>query len=154
MPAEGISFEEAVAWRKRQGYNSVSFIAAFPNWAADHHGATYANKDGVFLRNAWEKFGHWAPNAKISTADGATTTGKDMHDEQGNRPFEVLADREGLANFDAINPAYFAQPGSQDAASLRRRVSCRSSRPSAATTRRRGNATSTSTPRTHASCST
>ncbi len=108
VPAEGISFEEAVAFRKRQGFNSVSFIAAFPNWAADHHGATYANQDGVFLRNAWEKFGHWAPNAKISTADGATTTGKDMHDEQGNRPFEVFTAREGLANFDRINPAYFA----------------------------------------------
>jgi hypothetical protein len=107
LPAEGIGFEEAVAWRKKQGYNSISFIAAFPNWAADEHGATYANKDGVFLRNAWEKFGSWAPNASISTADGATTTGKDMHDEQGNRPFEVFADREGLANFDRINPTYF-----------------------------------------------
>jgi hypothetical protein len=107
VPAEGISFEEAVAWRKRQGYNSISFISAFPNWAADQYGATYANKDGVFLRNAWEKFGSWAPNAKISTPDGATTTGKDMHDEQGNRPFEVFADREGLANFDRVNPAYF-----------------------------------------------
>jgi hypothetical protein len=108
VPAEGISFEEAVAWRKRQGFNSVSFIAAFPNWAADEHGATYANKEGVFLRNAWEKFGHWAPNATISTADGATTTAKDMHDENGNRPFEVFADREGLANFDRIKPEYFA----------------------------------------------
>jgi hypothetical protein len=108
LPAEGIGFEEAVAWRKRQGFNSVSFIAAFPNWAADQYGATFANKDGVFLRNAWEKFGHWAPNAKISTADGATTTAKDMHDEQGQRPFEVFADREGLANFDALNPKYFA----------------------------------------------
>ena len=108
VPGPGISFEEAVNWRKRQGFNSISFIAAFPNWAADHHGATYANKDGVFLRNAWEKFGHWAPNAKISTADGATTTGKDMHDEQGHRPFEVFADREGLADFDRIDPRYFA----------------------------------------------
>jgi hypothetical protein len=108
LPAEGISFEEAVAWRKRQGFNSISFIAAFPNWAADEHGATFANKDGVYLRNAWEKFGSWAPNAKISTADGATTTAKDMHDEQGNRPFAVFADREGLADFDRINPKYFA----------------------------------------------
>jgi len=108
VPGPGISFEEAVAWRKRQGFNSISFIAAFPNWDADHRGATFANKDGVFLRNAWEKFGHWAPNAKISTPDGATTTAKDMHDEQGNRPFEVFADREGLANFDRINPRYFA----------------------------------------------
>src|SRR5690349_20628650 len=108
VPGPGISFEEAVSWRKRQGFNSISFISAFTNWAADAHGATYANQDGVYLRNAWEKFGSWAPNAKISTADGATTTGKDMQDEAGNRPFEVFADREGLANFDAINPAYFS----------------------------------------------
>lgn len=107
VPAEGVSFEEAVAWRKRQGFNSVSFISAFPNWAADSHGATFANKDGVFLRNAWEKFGTWAPNAKISTADGATTTAKNMEDEAGNLAFEVMADREGMANFDRINPAYF-----------------------------------------------
>jgi hypothetical protein len=107
VPAEGISFEEAVAYRKSQGFNSVSFVAAFPNWAADHRGATFANQDGVFLRNAWEKFGHWAPNAKISTEDGATTTAKDMHDEHGNRPFDVFENREGLANFDRINPAYF-----------------------------------------------
>ncbi|WP_148218009.1 DUF5060 domain-containing protein [Opitutus terrae] len=107
VPGPGISFEEAVAWRKRQGFNSVSFIAAFPNWDADQYGATYKNKDGVFLRNAWEKFGHWAPNASITTADGATTTAKDMADEQGNRPFEVFPEREGLANYDRINPAYF-----------------------------------------------
>ena len=108
VPASGISFEEAVAWRKRQGYNSVSFIAAFPNWAADHNGATFANADGIYLRNAWEKFGHWAPNATISTSDGATTTAKDMHDEHGHRPFEMMPDRrDGLANFDRINPAYF-----------------------------------------------
>lgn len=107
VPAPGISFEEAVAWRKHQGYNSVSFIAAFPNWDADHHGATYADKNGVFLRNAWEKFGSWAPDARITTADGATTTAKDMHDEQGQRPFALLPDHEGLADFDRINPAYF-----------------------------------------------
>jgi hypothetical protein len=108
VPGPGISFEEAVAWRKRQGYNSVSFIAAFPNWDADARGATFANKDGVFLRNAWEKLGTWAPSAKITTADGATTTAKDMHDEHGNRPFEMMPDRDdGLANFDRINPGYF-----------------------------------------------
>lgn len=107
-PAAGISFEEAVGYRKRQGFNSISFIAAFPNWDADHRGATFANADGVYLRNAWEKFGHWAPNATVSTADGATTTAKDMADEQGNRPFAMMPGRDdGLANFDRINPAYF-----------------------------------------------
>jgi hypothetical protein len=108
VPAAGISFEEAVGYRKRQGYNSISFIASYPNWDADSHGATFANADGVFLRNAWEKFGHWAPNARISTADGATTTAKDMPDEHGNRPFELMPGRDdGLANFDRINPDYF-----------------------------------------------
>jgi hypothetical protein len=107
VPGPGISFEEAVAWRKRQGFNSVSFISAFPNWNADHRGATFANQDGVYLRNAWEKFGHWAAHATISTADGATTTAKDMHDENGEVSFEVMADREGLSNFDRINPRYF-----------------------------------------------
>jgi hypothetical protein len=107
VPASGISFEEAVAWRKQQGFNSISLIAAFPNWDADQHGATFANADGVYLRNAWEKFGHWAANATVTTADGATTTAKDMADEQGNHPFAVFADRDGLADFDHLNPAYF-----------------------------------------------
>ena len=107
VPESGISFEEAVAYRKRQGFNSISFISAFPNWDADHHGATFANADGVYLRNAWEKFGFWAADARITTSDGALTTAKDMADEHGNRPFEVLADREGLADFDRLNPAYF-----------------------------------------------
>jgi hypothetical protein len=107
VPAPGIGFEEAVAYRKRQGFNSISFIAAFPNWDADHRGATFANADGVYLRNAWEKFGFWAPDAAVTTADGATTTAKDMADEQGHRPFAVLADRDGMADFDRLDPAYF-----------------------------------------------
>jgi hypothetical protein len=107
LPAPGISFEEAVAYRKRQGFNSISFIAAFPNWDADHHGATFANAAGVYLRNAWEKFGFWAPDAAITTADGATTTAKDMADEHGHRPFAVLAERDGMADFDGLEPAYF-----------------------------------------------
>ena len=107
VPGPGISFEDAVGWRKRQGFNSVSFIAAFPNWAADHRGATFKDSNGVFLRNAWEKFGTWAPGASVTTDDGATTTAKDMHDEAGNRPFAVFADREGLADFDRLEPAYF-----------------------------------------------
>jgi hypothetical protein len=107
VPGPGISFEEAVSYRKQQGFNSVSFISAFPNWAADHHGATFANSDGIFLRNAWEKFGQWAAHGNITTADGATTTAKDMADENGNTPFEVLEERDGMANFDRLNPAYF-----------------------------------------------
>ena len=106
-PGPGIGFEDAVAFRKRQGFNSISFIAAFPSWDADSHGATYADAEGIYLRNAWEKFGFWAPNATVTTADGAATTAKDMHDEKGSRPFAVFEDRDGLPDFDHINPAYF-----------------------------------------------
>jgi len=107
VPVSGIGFEDAVAYRKRQGFNSISFIAAFPNWAADSNGATFVDSHGVTIRNAWEKFGTWAPNAKVSTADGATTTAKNMEDEHGNLAFAVVPDHDGMADFDRINPAYF-----------------------------------------------
>jgi hypothetical protein len=58
VPGPGVGFEDAVMYRKRQGFNSVSMIAAFPNWEADLNPSTYANEDGIFLRNAWEKFGY------------------------------------------------------------------------------------------------
>ena len=98
-PGPGITFEDAVAYRKRQGYNSVSMIAAFPTWSSDHHPNTYADKNGVYYRNAWEKFG--------VIVEGDRPTAKDMHDERGYRPFEILPNREGLPNFDRIIPAYF-----------------------------------------------
>jgi hypothetical protein len=99
VPGPGLSFEEAVSFRKRQGFNSVSFIAAFPNWSTDHRASTFADRNGVFLRNAWEKFGYWS--------DDGRPAAKDMADERGERSFAVLADREGLADFDHLNPAYF-----------------------------------------------
>ncbi len=107
LPGPGIGFEEAIAYRKSQGFNSISFIAAFPNWAADAHGATYIDARGIAIRNAWEKFGVWAPGAKITTADGATTTAKNMEDEAGNVPFPLHKPEDGLSDFDRINPAYF-----------------------------------------------
>jgi hypothetical protein len=98
-PGPGISFEDAVAYRKNQGYNSVSMIACFPNWEADCHPATFADSSGLFLRNAWEKFGYPAEDGKL--------TAKDMRDEFGNRPFKMSPDHEGVADFDHINPRYF-----------------------------------------------
>ena len=107
-PGPEVGFEDAITYRKQQGFNSISFIAAFPNWAADSHGATFADSKGVNIRNAWEKFGTWAPNAKVKTADGATTTtAKNMEDEAGNIPFAIMPDHDGMADFDRLNPAYF-----------------------------------------------
>ena len=95
----GVTFEEAVAYRKRQGFNSVSMIAAFPTWATDSYASTYHDRRGVFYRRAWEASG-------ITLPDGQPTA-RAMTDERGYRPFEILPNREGLPDFDGIIPQYF-----------------------------------------------
>ncbi len=97
-PGPDITFEDAVAWRKREGYNSVSMIAAFPTWATNQYPATYADRNGVFLRNAWEEFG---------VLVGGKPTAKAMHDERGYRPFQIIPNHDGLPDFDRIVPQYF-----------------------------------------------
>ena len=98
-PGPGIGFEDAVTYRKEQGYNSVSMIACFPNWEADENANTYADSNGIYLRNAWEKFGYFVK--------GGQMTSKDMHDESGNIPFEMSKKHKGVADFDRIIPEYF-----------------------------------------------
>ena len=98
-PGPGIGFEDAVTYRKKQGFNSVSMISCFPNWEADENANTYADSNGIFLRNAWEKFGYFVK--------GGQMTSKDMHDESGNKPFEMSGKHKGVADFDKIIPAYF-----------------------------------------------
>jgi hypothetical protein len=97
--APGVTFQEAVALRRRQGFNSVSVIAAFPTWASDQYPATYADRNGVYYRNAWEAFGVMAP--------GERPTAKAMHDERGYRPFELVPGSEGLPDFDRVVPEFF-----------------------------------------------
>jgi len=99
VPGPGIGFEDAVNFRKKQGFNSVSMIACFPNWEADHNASTYADENGIFLRNAWEKFDY--------PVRGGEVTAKDMRDESGNRPFEMSEEHEGVADFNRIVPEYF-----------------------------------------------
>jgi hypothetical protein len=99
MPAPGIGFEEAVAYRKSEGFNSVSMIACFPNWESDCNPSTYADEKGIYLRNAWEKFDYSVGKDKL--------TAKNMRDEYGNRPFQMSSEHEGVADFDRINPEYF-----------------------------------------------
>ncbi|MDZ7690162.1 MAG: DUF5060 domain-containing protein [Balneolaceae bacterium] len=111
-PAPGIGFEDAVHYRKRQGYNSVSMIASFPNWDADIDPSTYADSNGIYVRNAWEKFGYDVSGAKGVDASGGssywgTFTAKNMRDEYGNLPFEMSEEHEGVSNFNRINPEYF-----------------------------------------------
>jgi hypothetical protein len=98
-PGPGIGFEDAVAYRKSQGFNSVSIIACFPNWEADEFASTYADSNGIYLRNAWEKFDYLVENGKM--------TSKDMRDEYGNKPFRMSEEYKGVADFDNIVPGYF-----------------------------------------------
>ena len=99
VPGPGIGFEDAVAYRKRQGFNSISMIASFPNWDSDTNPSTYADENGIYVRNAWEKFGYYTTDSSLIA--------KDMCDEYGNRPFKMSKDHPGVADFDHIIPAYF-----------------------------------------------
>jgi hypothetical protein len=98
-PGPGIGFEDAVTYRKKQGFNSVSMIACFPNWEADENANTYADSNGIFVRNAWEKFGYFVKDGQM--------TSKDMRDEIGNKPFSMSQKHRGVADFDRIIPGYF-----------------------------------------------
>ena len=42
-PGPGMGFEDAVMYRKQQGFNSVSMISCFPNWDSDIYPSTYAD---------------------------------------------------------------------------------------------------------------
>ncbi len=112
QPGPGIGFEEAVQYRKAQGYNSVSMIAAFPNWDSDIHPSTYADENGIYLRNAWEKFDYDVSDDIGLDASGGksywgTFTAKNMRDEVGNLAFAKSQNNPGVSDFDRINPAYF-----------------------------------------------
>ncbi len=99
VPGPGIGFEDAVIFRKKQGFNSVSMISCYPNWEADGNANTYADDKGLFIRNAWEKFDYLTDEGRM--------TSKDMRDELGNKPFRMSDKYKGIADFDQIIPEYF-----------------------------------------------
>ena len=94
-PAMGL--KDAVRYRKVQGYNCIAMIAAHPAWASDGRPTRLKTEDGTVIRSAWGQAG--------------TNSAKDMHDEDGNRPFlfpgRVPGFESIVADLDRINPAYF-----------------------------------------------
>lgn len=111
-PGPGIGFEDAVNYRKNQGFNSVSMISAFPNWEADLNPSTYADENGIYLRNAWEKFGYDVSDEQGTDASGGvsywgTFTAKNMRDEYGHLPFAPSDQHPGVSDFNRLTPAYF-----------------------------------------------
>jgi hypothetical protein len=94
-PAAG--FKDYVQYRRRQGFNSIAMIAALPHWANDGLSYKIDMDDGTVVRRAWGQAG--------------TRSAKDMHDEDGNRPFlfpgKVPGFENVFPNVDRIVPAYF-----------------------------------------------
>jgi len=98
LPSEtNWSFEGGIQWLKKNGFNSVGIISAHPNWNDDGYPLVVKDDAGVVLRAGKEKSG--------------TKTCRDMHDENGNRPFLFPGASSGktdvCADFNRINPAYF-----------------------------------------------
>ncbi|MFC2086669.1 DUF4038 domain-containing protein [Bacteroidota bacterium] len=90
-------FKDYVRFRKKQEYNCIAILAAFPAWANDKYPRRMDIGEGLTLRNAWKEVG---------TDDRA----KDMHNE-GGRPFlfpgKVPGYEDYFPDMDRINPAYF-----------------------------------------------
>jgi len=90
-------FKDYVRFRRRQGFNCIAMIAAFPNWANDNKPPRLRTADGTELRSAWPQAG--------------TNSAKDMTDENGNSPFffpgTVPGYEEYFPDVDRINPLYF-----------------------------------------------
>ena len=90
-------FKDYVAFRRRQEFNCIAMIAAFPNWANDGKPAALKAADGTVLRAAWKQAG--------------TASAKDMPNETGQRAFLFPGRAPGHENdipdLERINPAYF-----------------------------------------------
>ncbi len=90
-------FKDYVRFRRKQGFNCIAMIAAFPNWANDDKPATFEMPDGTVLRSAWKQAG--------------TESAKGMHDEDGNRAFlfpgKIPGYEQYFPDVNQINPKYF-----------------------------------------------
>lgn len=95
-------FKDYIRYRKAQGYNWVSIIAAFPNWDNDGKSWHLVTPEGITVRSAWLEFGT-GPDARTGSA-------KNMRNE-GGRPFlfpgKVPGYEDVFPDMDRINPAYF-----------------------------------------------
>jgi len=94
----GAGFKDYVRYRKRQGYNWVNMIAAFPNWITDASPwhVVMNDPEKTTLRSAWLEFG--------------ANSAKNM-DNEGGRPFIFPGKVPGYENMypdvNRVNPEYF-----------------------------------------------
>lgn len=91
-------FKDFVRLRKKQGFNWLSIIAAFPNWNTDDSSWLLRMNDSArtTVRSAWMEFG--------------TGSAKNM-DNEGGKPFffpgKVPGYEKYFPDMDRINPEYF-----------------------------------------------
>ena len=102
-----MSIKDMARVRRRQGYNTVGMIAAFPSWANDGYDSTIVMDDEkkTTVRNAWQVDG--SPGAGTR---GQIRPAKDMHNEGGRSfffPGKVPGYETVVPDFDRINPDYF-----------------------------------------------
>ena len=97
-------FKDYVRYRKAQGFNWVSMIAAFPDWNTDGlpwH-IVMDDADKTTVRSAWLEFGT-GPDARSGSAKNMTN--------EGGRPFVFPGKVPGYENvfpdIDRVNPEYF-----------------------------------------------
>jgi hypothetical protein len=99
-----MGFKDMIRYRKDQGYNGITLIAAFPNWAIDRLPASADTDDGLVLRRSWME------NGNLYELDSRKARSKDMHNE-GGRPFEFPGPVPGyediIPDMTRINPKYF-----------------------------------------------
>jgi hypothetical protein len=91
-------FKDFVRLRKKQGFNWINIIAAFPNWNTDDSSWLLRMNDSArtTVRSAWMEFG--------------TGSAKNM-DNEGGKPFffpgKVPGYEKYFPDMDRINPEYF-----------------------------------------------
>ena len=90
-------FKDYVRFRRKQEFNCIAMIAAFPHWHNDGKARGLKMADGTVVRSAWGQAG--------------TKSAKTMTDEAGRRPFHFPGKVPGyesiVPDLQRINPAYF-----------------------------------------------
>lgn len=90
-------FKDLLDYRRKQGFNTIFIISSFPSWGYDGHPASFRDKAGVPMRDAW-------PNGNEDRAE-------DMVNEENERPFFFPGKGVGYPevgpDYFRINPSYF-----------------------------------------------
>ena len=102
-----MGFKDIVQFRKKQGYNGVAMIAAFPTWADDGLPSTIVldDEEETALRAAWQD-----DNTSSVEQRGTQAPTMAMENEGGvafHFPGRVPGYEHVVPDFDQINPDYF-----------------------------------------------